>query len=95
MWYIRDNILFSHEYDEQFYNMVLDGEYYHPFIHARSCDKHDAACALRPDLDLFSDGDDTIVGEKGITVRSSRFFTPAFDFTILFSSAAANELVLV
>jgi hypothetical protein len=22
---IRDNILFSHEYDEQFYNLVLDG----------------------------------------------------------------------
>jgi hypothetical protein len=24
---IRDNILFSHEYDEAFYNMVLDGVY--------------------------------------------------------------------
>ena len=22
---IRDNILFSHEYDEAFYNLVLDG----------------------------------------------------------------------
>lgn len=25
---IRDNILFSHEYDEGFYNMVLDGKYF-------------------------------------------------------------------
>jgi hypothetical protein len=24
---IRDNILFSHEYDESFYNLVLDGTY--------------------------------------------------------------------
>ena len=24
---IRDNILFSHEYDETFYNLVLDGAY--------------------------------------------------------------------
>jgi hypothetical protein len=24
---IRDNILFSHEYDEVFYNLVLDGVY--------------------------------------------------------------------
>jgi len=24
---IRDNILFSHEYDEAFYNLVLDGMY--------------------------------------------------------------------
>jgi ATP-binding cassette subfamily C (CFTR/MRP) protein 1 len=25
---IRDNILFSHEYDEEFYNLVLDGVYF-------------------------------------------------------------------
>jgi hypothetical protein len=25
---IRDNILFSHEYDEAFYNLVLDGAYF-------------------------------------------------------------------
>jgi hypothetical protein len=29
-----------------------------------------AACALRPDLALLSDGDMTEVGEKGITVRN-------------------------
>jgi len=27
---IKDNILFSHHYDETFYNLVLDGEYHHP-----------------------------------------------------------------
>jgi len=26
---IKDNILFSHEYDETFYNLVLDGERHH------------------------------------------------------------------
>ena len=30
---IRDNILFSHEYDETFYNLVLDGVY--PENHSR------------------------------------------------------------
>lgn len=30
-----------------------------------------AACALRPDLALLSDGDMTEVGEKGITVRNA------------------------
>ena len=31
---IRDNILFSHEYDESFYNLVLDGMYLegHPLL---------------------------------------------------------------
>ena len=26
---IRDNIVFSHHYDETFYNLVLDGERHH------------------------------------------------------------------
>ncbi|KAG8790592.1 hypothetical protein FRC12_011475, partial [Ceratobasidium sp. 428] len=51
---IRENILFSHRYDEDFYNTVLD------------------ACALRPDLSLFSDGDLTEVGEKGITLSGGQ-----------------------
>ncbi|KAF8595618.1 metal resistance protein YCF1 [Ceratobasidium sp. AG-I] len=51
---IRENILFSHAYDEEFYNVVLD------------------ACALRPDLALFSDGDLTEVGEKGITLSGGQ-----------------------
>ncbi|KAJ1307098.1 hypothetical protein OPQ81_001216 [Rhizoctonia solani] len=51
---IRENILFSHRYDEEFYNTVLD------------------ACALRPDLALFKDGDLTEVGEKGITLSGGQ-----------------------
>ncbi|CAE6470998.1 unnamed protein product [Rhizoctonia solani] len=51
---IRENILFSHRYDEEFYNVVLD------------------ACALRPDLALFKDGDLTEVGEKGITLSGGQ-----------------------
>lgn len=44
---VRDNILFSHEYEEEFYEAVLE------------------ACALKPDLAILSDGDQTEVGEKG------------------------------
>ncbi|KAG8686981.1 hypothetical protein FRC09_013809, partial [Ceratobasidium sp. 395] len=51
---IRDNILFSHRYDEEFYNIVLD------------------ACALRPDLAEFPDGDLTEVGERGITLSGGQ-----------------------
>ncbi|KZP22608.1 P-loop containing nucleoside triphosphate hydrolase protein [Athelia psychrophila] len=51
---IRDNILFSHEYDEEFYEMVLD------------------ACALRQDLDIFPQHDETEVGEKGLSIGGQR-----------------------
>ncbi|KAB5588814.1 Metal resistance protein YCF1 [Ceratobasidium theobromae] len=51
---IRENILFSHRYDEEYYNLVLN------------------ACALRPDLALFNDGDLTEVGEKGITLSGGQ-----------------------
>jgi ATP-binding cassette subfamily C (CFTR/MRP) protein 1 len=63
---IRDNILFSHEYDETFYNLVLDGACgssrpyrFFDFIFLS------IACALRPDLALLPNGDLTEVGEKG------------------------------
>ncbi len=29
---IRDNILFSHKYDEVFYNLVLDGPSYYSYL---------------------------------------------------------------
>ena len=67
---IKDNILFSHHYDETFYNLVLDGECSNP----SNCTVTHVgfiACALRPDLVLLSDGDMTEVGEKGITVRNT------------------------
>ena len=61
---IRDNILFSHEYDETFYNLVLDGAYIKviPFFVFNPLS---IACALRPDLELLPNGDLTEVGEKG------------------------------
>lgn len=62
---IRDNIVFSHEYDEIFYNLVLDGKSFlrHrlQLLTAVMC----TACALRPDLALMPEGDLTEVGEKG------------------------------
>ena len=65
---VRDNILFSHEYDEQFYNMVIDGLYV--FVSTSSLDftHHLLACALRHDLNLLPQGDLTEVGEKGINI---------------------------
>jgi ATP-binding cassette subfamily C (CFTR/MRP) protein 1 len=66
---IKDNILFSHHYDETFYNLVLDGER-HQAGSAALTHLQPTACALRPDLTLLSKGDMTEVGEKGITVRN-------------------------
>jgi ATP-binding cassette, subfamily C (CFTR/MRP), member 1 len=66
---IRDNILFSHHYDDTFYNLVLDGERYHLKSYTLT-DIGSIACALRPDLALLPNGDMTEVGEKGITVRN-------------------------
>ena len=68
---MRENILFSHEYDETFYNLVLDGEPLHTLIKARRLTVGLVACALGPDLALLPQGDLTEVGEKGITVSNS------------------------
>ncbi|EJD44880.1 metal resistance protein ycf1 [Auricularia subglabra TFB-10046 SS5] len=51
---VRDNILFSHTFEQEFYDIVLD------------------ACALRPDLETLPDGDQTMVGEKGITLSGGQ-----------------------
>ncbi|KAJ2816060.1 Multidrug resistance-associated protein 1, partial [Coemansia furcata] len=51
---LRNNILFGLQYDESFYNRVID------------------ACALRPDLDIFSAGDMTEIGEKGINLSGGQ-----------------------
>ena len=67
---IRDNILFSHHYDETFYDLVLDGERHH-FGNYALTNFEPTACALRPDLALLSNGDMTEVGERGITVRNA------------------------
>lgn len=60
---VRDNILFFHPFKQEFYDHVLDGE---PNRKKRLlCISQHQACALRPDLATFSDGDATMVGEKG------------------------------
>ncbi|KZV80265.1 multidrug resistance-associated ABC transporter [Exidia glandulosa HHB12029] len=51
---VRDNITFSHAFEQDFYDAVLD------------------ACALRPDLETLTDGDLTLVGEKGITLSGGQ-----------------------
>lgn len=51
---VRNNILFGKEYDEEWYNKVID------------------ACALRADIEMFSAGDQTEIGERGITVSGGQ-----------------------
>ena len=51
---VRNNILFGKEYDESWYNQVVD------------------ACALAPDLDILPSGDQTEIGERGITVSGGQ-----------------------
>ncbi|KAG8788253.1 hypothetical protein FRC12_014784 [Ceratobasidium sp. 428] len=69
---IRDNILFSHRYDEEFYNIVLDGVYPDQPFDSVLRYMHKPACALRPDLAQFPDGDLTEVGERGITLSGGQ-----------------------
>lgn len=51
---VRNNILFGKDYDEDWYNQVID------------------ACALAPDLDILPNGDQTEIGERGITVSGGQ-----------------------
>lgn len=51
---VRNNILFGREYDETWYNQVID------------------ACALAPDLEILPNGDQTEIGERGITVSGGQ-----------------------
>ncbi|KAH9830264.1 metal resistance protein YCF1 [Rhodofomes roseus] len=55
---IRENILFSHVYDPEFYDAVLHGK--------------STACALNEDLAALPDGDLTQVGEKGVTLSGGQ-----------------------
>jgi hypothetical protein len=65
---VRENILFSHEYDETFYNLVVEGNAYVccSFGYFPLTAFAPLACALGPDLALLPDGDMTEVGEKGM-----------------------------
>ncbi|KAI7968222.1 hypothetical protein EIK77_010392 [Talaromyces pinophilus] len=51
---VRGNISFGKEFDESWYNTVVN------------------ACALRPDFDVFPNGDSTEIGERGITVSGGQ-----------------------
>ncbi|KAK6462759.1 P-loop containing nucleoside triphosphate hydrolase protein [Scheffersomyces coipomensis] len=50
----KENIIFGHRYDEEFYQKTID------------------ACQLLPDLKILPDGDDTQVGEKGISLSGGQ-----------------------
>lgn len=51
---VRNNILFGKEYEESWYDKVID------------------ACALTPDLEILPSGDQTEIGERGITVSGGQ-----------------------
>ncbi|KAJ5579757.1 uncharacterized protein N7459_005742 [Penicillium hispanicum] len=51
---VRNNILFGKDYDENWYDQVVD------------------ACALAPDLEILPQGDQTEIGERGITVSGGQ-----------------------
>lgn len=51
---VKENIIFGHRYDDEFYEAVLD------------------ACAIRPDLAVLIDGDQTEIGEKGVTLSGGQ-----------------------
>lgn len=51
---VRNNVLFGKDYDENWYNQVID------------------ACALTPDLAILPNGDQTEIGERGITVSGGQ-----------------------
>ncbi|KAI3098250.1 hypothetical protein CBS147333_9109 [Penicillium roqueforti] len=51
---VRNNILFGKEYNETWYEQVIE------------------ACALTPDLEILPNGDQTEIGERGITVSGGQ-----------------------
>jgi ATP-binding cassette subfamily C (CFTR/MRP) protein 1 len=51
---VKNNILFGKEYNESWYEKVID------------------ACALKPDLEILPNGDQTEIGERGITVSGGQ-----------------------
>jgi len=67
---IRNNILFGNTYDEERY---YQGEHLYPGVQDDVDIPHFSPvikqCALERDLELFEAGDNTEVGERGLTLR--------------------------
>lgn len=51
---VKNNILFGHRFDQEFYNKTIE------------------ACQLIPDLRILPDGDETQVGEKGVSLSGGQ-----------------------
>lgn len=51
---VKENILFGHKLDQEFYEKTID------------------ACQLLPDIEILPDGDETQVGEKGISLSGGQ-----------------------
>jgi len=67
---VRENILFGHRYDEDFYNSMAGGVS-HRLCLGAGCGvlpEIIEACALGPDLDMLPAGDMTEIGERGINL---------------------------
>lgn len=87
---IRDNILFGSSYDEERYKKGG------PYLPTFSTDLLNSAlvinqCALRQDLELFEAGDQTEVGEKGLTLRYFRIDMPASTFSQSFQTVVDRK----
>jgi ATP-binding cassette, subfamily C (CFTR/MRP), member 1 len=72
---VRDNILFGHRYEEDFYNSMAGAVSRHavsphavPHAGCGVLAETIEACALGPDLDVFPAGDMTEIGERGINL---------------------------
>ena len=67
---VRENILFGHRYEEDFYNSMAGGASHMLCLRA-GCGvlaETIEACALRPDLNVLPAGDMTEIGERGINL---------------------------
>jgi hypothetical protein len=67
---VRENILFGHRYEEDFYNSMAGCVSAHAVVRGGCVVSPGVieACALGPDLDVLPAGDMTEIGERGINL---------------------------